>query len=344
MSPHNSTGDFEDTLAARREQLEQLRAWEHELEALKEVEADLEVEKIGAEVALQSTTAKSDFGIGLDQAAPIAEALARKRALERAMLPSDDGDSGGETSRSEAERLRAGIEALNAWLDAAAAAAGWRRPKLAYAFIAAACLATIGAAIKVHLMLLVLLVPLVMALGYLAFTERDADWVRLGATRRFGQTRLSPPSAWEAPAVKSRLRELESELSECEARLAAVEEADDPDEDGADAEQASEMMLAMKLVEASDQLDAELRNANIDPHSVDDDLLQWLQQIHDVRRIEGELSETRKKRTSLNRDAEDTRDTIFRFLALNDAAPAGGRADVDSLDEGLKRLEERSRT
>lgn len=342
--PRKSTGDFDQALAAQRERLEQLRFSERELEAIKQDEAELEVEKISADVALQSATAKNDFGIDSNDAAAIAEALARKRTLERAMPPPDDSPGGGTSgSQSEADQLRAGIEALNDWLGAAAAAAGWRRPRAAYAFVGAACLVTIGVALTVHIMLLVLLVPLIMALGYLAFTDRDADWIRLGAVRRFGQTLLPPPSSWEKSAIASRLGELESGLAEVEARLAEAGAAGDAQACDPEAEDASEMALPMELVEASDQLDAVLRKAGVDPASIDEELGKWLQQVHDVRRTGDALAEARTKRKSLSRAAEESRDAIFRFLALNDAAPPGGRADTGSLDSGLQRLAERDK-
>ncbi|MDX1514238.1 MAG: hypothetical protein R3174_10910, partial [Gammaproteobacteria bacterium] len=76
---------------------------------------------------------------------------------------------------------------------------------------------------------------------------------------------------------------------------------------------------------------------------MDDELTGWLDQVHQARRIDENLSETRAKRKSLSRIAEDSRDAIFRFLALNDAAPPRGRADSDALAEGLQKIERRTR-
>lgn len=344
MNPRQSTGDFEQALAAQCERLERLRSSERELEAIKQDEAELEVEKISADVALQSATAKNDFGIDSTDATVIAGALARKRDLDRAMLPPDESPTGENAGgQPEAEQLRAGIAALNDWLRAAATVAGWRRPRAAYAIVGVACLATIGAAMTLHVMLLVLLVPLVMALGYLAFTDRDADWIRLGAVRRFGQTMLPPPPSWEKSAVESRITELESGLADAEARRAETCEMGDAQASEPAADDASEMALAMELVEVSDQLDAALRKAGIDPASIDGELAGWLQQVHAVHRIGNALAETRKRRKSLGRLAEENREAIFRFLALNDAAPPGGRADVASLDAGLRRLADRNK-
>lgn len=340
MKSPKSADDFDEALAAQHERLELLRSWERELEELEAVETELEVRKIGADVALRGAAANSAFGIHPEDAAVIARRLARKRSLEQTIMPSGESPNDEQTGdRTEAERLRDGAEALSDWLRAAATAAGWRRPRLAYGFIAAACLATIAAALTVHTMLLVLLVPLVMALGYLAFTDRDADWIRLGAVRRFGRTMLPPPSTWDKAAVEARLAELQSELTDAKARRAepdAAADAADPETEGR-----SELALAMELVEINDELEAAFRKAGIAPEDVDDKLEKWLRQVGDAHRIGESLAEARSRRKSLRRSAEECRDSIFRFLAVNNAAPPGGRADADSLEARLRRLGER---
>ncbi|MDX1513079.1 MAG: hypothetical protein R3174_04985, partial [Gammaproteobacteria bacterium] len=266
----DSTGD---ALEEQRERLEQLRIWEHEIEALEATEAELEVEKIGADVALERAAEKSDFGIDSRHAAEIAASMARKRELERELAGESvpDTDAGPPVGPSP-EKLRAGIAALEDWLGASASAERWRRPGLIYTVLAVALVCTVAAALMLHMILLVLLVPIATAVGYLAFTERDADWIRLGAVRRFEQTRLRPPDPWETETVRSRMTELETALREEQVRAAAPVPEHQPTEDEAEARNRSELAIAMELVAVTDRLDAAIRDSGLDPARMDDEL------------------------------------------------------------------------
>jgi hypothetical protein len=316
--------------------------WEHELEVLKELEADLEVEQISAEVALKAATSKHGIAISPDDAEAVAKARTRMRELETELEGKGAKTApSGADMRAEIERMRAGREALEAWRDAPETVSAWRRPRLANTLLVIACVAAVAAAVALHPVYLALLVPLVMAIGYFTFTAQDADWVRLGAVRRFQNTRLKPPSSWQSNTVEGRIHELNNAATEMERRLSQHEanrdEASEREDDAA-----SNLALSMQLVEATDAHGAALAKVGLDAEAIDDDLSAWLDLVLETHRIGSELNQLRTKRGSLSREAEETRDALFRFLVLSDEAPPEGRADSEALRAGLKRVAESS--
>lgn len=342
MSPEDKSKLDQAALAEQRALLDQLATWEHELEVLKELESDLEVEKISAEVALQRVISRHGFDISPADAEAIARARGRKQELETAFQRVQDDQSPSSADlKAELERMRAGREALEAWRDAPETVSAWRRPRVANRVLIIACAAAVWAAIAIHPVYLVLLVPLVMAIGYFTFTGQDADWMRLGAVRRFQNTRLKPPSTWERDRVDGRITELNDATINIEQRLSEIEsssgEAPERDDNAA-----SELALSMDLLAAADAYAAALAKAGIDAQSIEGDLSRWLDLTYETTRIGGELSQVKARRKSLSRQAEDTRDALFRFLALADEAPPEGRADTAALRAGLDRVASRA--
>jgi exonuclease SbcC len=243
--------------------------------------------------------------------------------------------------RAEIERLHAGTDTLEAWRDAPETVSAWRRPWVANTVLIVACVAAVGAAVALHPIYLVLLVPLLMAIGYLTFTAQDADWVRLGAVRRFQSTRLKPPTSWERNAVDDRIVELTDAAAGMEQRLAELEASKAETSDQKD-DPATELSLSMDLADASDAYAVALSNAGIEANSIDESLSMWLDQVYETRRIDSELNQLRAKRAMLSREAEEARDKLFRFLALADEAPPEGRADSEALRAGLERMAKRT--
>ena len=143
------------------------------------------------------------------------EAIDERINLLENVEPTADGGPG-------IDRLRAGVDALRAWLRASAASPVRRVP-----VVVAVVLLVIGAAAAwlIH--------PLYSALGgfglglavFILVARRDADALaaRKVGEREFARQSLAPPSAWRDSAVDERLRDLESELAE---RAAAVVRAD----------------------------------------------------------------------------------------------------------------------
>ncbi len=342
MNADDTTDNGEDVLCKQFVLLDQLVTWEHELEVLKELEADLEVEQISAEVALKAATSKHGITISPDDAEAVAKARARKRELETALEGKGAKTAlSGADMRAEIDRMRAGREALEAWRDAPETVSAWRRPRVANTVLVIACAAAVAAAVALHPVYLALLVPLVMAIGYFTFTAQDAEWMRLGAVRRFQNTRLKPPSSWESNAVDGRIDELSDAASDMERRLSEHEATQDEASERED-DAASELALSMNLVEATDAYAAALAKAGIDAEAIDDNLSAWLDLVFETHRIDGELNQLRTKRASLSREAEESRDALFRYLVLSDEAPPDGRADSEALRAGLKRVAESS--
>ncbi len=341
MNADDTSDKLKGALSEQLGLLDQLFTWEHELEVLKELESDLEVEKISADVALKAATAKHGIAVSSENAEEIARTGARKRHIEAA-LEGRGAQSEPSTAdmRTDIDRMRAGREALEAWRDAPETVSAWRRPRVANTVLVIASAAAVWAAISLHPVYLVLLVPLVMAVGYFTFTAQDADWVRLGAVRRFQSTRLKPPSSWERNPVDGRIDELSDAADEVEKRLSEVEARKDQESEGED-DAASELALSMDLVEATDAYETALAKAGIDAEAIDENISAWLDLVFESHRIESELKQVKDKRASLSRETEEARDKLFRFLVLENEAPAAGRADSEALRAGLERVAER---
>ena len=173
---------------------------------------------------------------------------------------------------------------------------------------------------------------------HLPFLAQDADWVRLGAARRFQGTRLRPPESWERIDVDKRIKELAYAGAEMEQRLAEAEKAAFGEESDEQDDAASQLALSIDLVEAGDAYAAALAGAGIMEASIDDGLSRWLDLVSETQRIDRELTEVRTRRKSLSREAEEARDALFRFLVLEDAAPPEGHADIEALRSGLERV------
>jgi len=333
----------EGALSGQRARLDRLLTWEHELAVLRELESELEVEQISTDVALKAATSKYGISISFDDAKEIARSRARKRELESAL----EGESvktppSAAEMKADIERMRAGREALEAWRDAPETVSAWRRPRVTNTVLLIACAAAVWAAVALHPIYLVLLVPLVMAIGYFTFTAQDADWVRIGAVRRFQSTRLRPPPSWESGPVDDRITDLGDAAEKMEQRLAEAEKA--AADKAADHEDvaASEFALSIDLVEATDAYAAALARAGIEAESVDKTLSKWLDLVSETHRIDSELTQVRAKREFLSREAEEVRDALFRFLVLEDEAPPQGRADSEALRAGLERVANRA--
>lgn len=342
MNANDGAEKGEGALSEQWALLDQLVTWEHELAVLKELESDLEVEQISAEVAFKAATSKHGISITPELALDIAKAGARKQELEIAL----EG-GGSETAPSVAElkadvdRVRAGREALEAWRDAPETVSAWRRPRVANTVLTIACAAAVLAAVALHPVFLVLLVPLVMAIGYYTFTGQDADWVRLGAVRRFQSTRLRPPSSWDREPVDRRIGELGDAVEKMKQRLSEVEAAESESSERKE-DAASEIALSMKLMQATDNYTAALARAGIEAEAIDENLSKWLDLLFETHRIGSELRQVKTRRESLSRKAEEARDTLFRFLVLANDAPTQGRADSGALRAALERVAHRA--
>ncbi len=120
------------------------------------------------------------------------------------------------------DRLRAGVDALRAWLRASPAGSIRRVP--AVAVLAFVALGAAGAWFLHPLFIALAGIGLGLAvITLLAPRDAEALAARKVAEREFARQNLAPPSAWRDGAVDERLRDLENELAE---RAAAVVRAD----------------------------------------------------------------------------------------------------------------------
>ena len=203
----------EPSLAEQRERLAELRRRERELRALRERQVACRAECIAAGVALRRQGGEAPVP---DAAAArgIEAALDRRRGLVARLARVHEG------TREERDRLREARAALQLWLEAPRdgsreGAAGRMRKALL-----GAALLVVVAALSVHPVLLVLLVPVAGAGSFLSWSGQDRAWRRMGARRRFDATRLAGPKRWEAAPVQERLAAIEALIAQREAGAA----------------------------------------------------------------------------------------------------------------------------
>ena len=121
------------------------------------------------------------------------------------------------------DRLRAGVEALRAWLRASPESPTRRVPMAAVAaLVALVALGVLGAWLVNPLVIALAGIGIGVGLGLaavarLARPAAEALAARKAAEHEFSRQGLAPISQWSEAAVDERLRDLESELAECSA-------------------------------------------------------------------------------------------------------------------------------
>ena len=204
----------EPTPAELRERLDELRRRERQLRALRDRQFACEAECIAAGVALRRRGAER-LTLDAATAREIAAALDRRRGLEERLARVHEG------TKEERDRLREAREALRLWLDAPQSGAGESTAGRMRKALLGVSLLVVVAALSVHLVLLVLLIPIAGAGSFLSWSGQDLAWRRMGARRRFEATRLARPERWEDPAVRERLAAIDALVAAREARDAA---------------------------------------------------------------------------------------------------------------------------
>ena len=312
--------------------LAELRGHEERLEALRAKRTDLEVERIVARTALRAARIDSEPEVTGGDAAAIVDALDRIRRLES--RSSARLATAGAGSHDELiARLRAGEEALGAWLDAerveAGASSGGRIARQA---LLLACLAIVALALAVHLAFLVLLVPVGGAMSFLLWTGQDRAWRRVGARRRFERLRLEAPAAWTADAVRERRRALARIAEQVRERASAPGSegtAEEPVRPGAD------------LDAARSELRDALAAAGLDADRLDGPAEAALRAIARVHRAEQALKEVVEEMAGEREHADAIREPLYRDPARDAAAAPDGDASAGSLAAGMETLRRR---
>jgi hypothetical protein len=239
-----------------------------------------------------------------------------------------------EAERRELARLRAGQDALRQWLDAPERVPRRAVPAVARHVLGVAMALAVLAAVLVHPVFLVVLIPVAIPFAFLGLSRQDADWLRLGAARHYQETGLRPPGAWEEGAVRERAEALAAEAGDLEARMrrkdaAAMPAAEPPEE-------ADEAALAVALLEAREEAEAALAAARVSRADAEGPLGDYLEALARLRGIEQALARLRARRRSLEREAEDLRGRVLAWLGRHGTVPPHGAADAGHLAEALE--------
>ena len=308
----------EPTLAEQRERLKELRRWERKLRSLRERRNALEIECIAGDVVMRRGTANRipvDAGIAVE----IEAALDRRKRIEERLALARDG------TREERDRLVVARDALRLWLEAPREEKNVRTGGRVKHVLFAVSLLAIIAALSVHVVFLVLLLPIAGAASFLSWSGQDDAWRKMGAKRRFLETRLEAPKEWEEETVRQRLAEMEERIESRTARGPA-EPPDDPRaiEAALDSERAALAVL--------------LAGAGLDDADLDRETEGWIRALGRASRSRGELVEVEAEIAGLSRDIDDVREDLYRYLARRGVAGGRGRADTATLATALERL------
>ena len=306
--------------------LAELRGHEERLEALRAKRTDLEVERIVARTELRAARTGSVPEATAADAAAIVDALDRLRRLES---QSSAYLAAGVRSHDELiERLRAGDEALGAWLDAdrndVGASTGGRIARMA---LLLACLAIVALALAVHLAFLVLLVPVGGAMSFLLWTGQDWAWRRIGARRRFERLRLEAPAAWTEDAVRERRRALARIADQVCERVSAP---------GSENTVEERERLEAELDAARSDLQDALAAADLDGSALDGPAETALRVIARVHRAEQGLREVVEEMAGEREQADALREPLYRDIVRDGERASDGDASAGALAAGTE--------
>ena len=309
----------EATLAEQRERVNELRRRERRLDALRARRNELEIECIAGEVAWRrSADRRTRIDSGL--AAELEAVLERRDRIEERLARARSG------SRRERDRLVLARDALRLWLEAPPEekqrhAAG----RVKHVLFAVSLLAII-AALSLHIVFLVLLIPVAGASSFLSWSGQDRAWRQAGAKRKFVATRIEAPKQWEEDAVRQRLDEIESGIEAQAARASAHQ-----------AEESPQTLEALLEVERS-TLSTLLARAEMGDADLDRESEAWIRELGRFRRSRQALAEVQTELVDVGRDIDELREDLYRYLVRRGAAGGEGRADTETLAAGLERL------
>ena len=340
MSSEHRRNDDSARVPSKASKLAELRGHEERLEALRAKRTDLEVERIVARTALRALRIGSEPEVTGGEAAAIVDAFDRIRRLESRSSAHLAAVRAGVRSHDELlERLRAGDEALGAWLDADCDDAGASTSgRIARQALLAACLAIVALALAVHLAFLVLLVPVGGAMSFLLWTGQDRAWRRVGARRRFERLQLETPAAWTEDAVRERRLALARIAEQVRERAPAPERASAPGSEGAVEEPERP---GAGLDAARSELQDALAVAGLDADRLDGPAEAALRAIARVHRAEQALEEVVEEMAGEREHADAIREPLYRGLARDAAAAPDGDASAGSLAAGMENLRRR---
>ena len=319
-------------------EIAQLRGHEERLRALHARRTDLEVERIVAGVALRSArSGASAVEVPGADAGAVVEALDRLRRLESGHAARLAFAGAGAGSPDELlERLRAGDDALGAWLDADREDAGAAGRRVAKQALLVACLVILVLSFMVHPVFLVLLVPAGGAMSFLLWTGQDGAWRRTGARRRFERLRLEAPAAWTEDAVRERRRALSLVAERVRERGSGTGDGGGPGDGDGDPEGEGG---PADLDTARSDLREALAAAGLPEDRLDGADEATLRAIARAFRAEQGLHEVAEEMAGERSVAGALRESIYRHLARAGEAPPDGDAGASALEAGVEKVE-----
>ena len=337
MSSEHRRSEDTARVPSEASKLAELRGYEERLGALRDRRTDLEVERIVARTALRTVrTGSAPEATGADAAA-IVDALDRLRRLEsRSSAHLALAGAGARSHGELIERLRAGDEALGAWLDADRDDTGVSSSgRTARQALLVACLAIVALALAVHLAFLVLLVPVGGAMSFLLWTGHDRAWRRVGARRRFERLRLEAPAAWTDDAVRERRRALLDVAERIRERASAP---------GSESTVEEWEPLQADLDAARSDLHNALAAADLDGDRLDGPAESALRAVARVHRAEQALQGVVEEMAGEHAGAGEIRESLYRRLARDGEAAPDGAASAGALESGIERVRGRPAT
>ena len=163
----------------------------------------------------------------------------------------------------------------------------------------------------------------------------DKQWRRLGAKKRFDNTRVEPPKDWDLEDVELRMAQLGRQIAEIELTLERQRQMRSTLEDLTEKDFTE---LSVELVEVEQLLNARCRRAGIQPDDIDEATRKQFHQAAEDIRAHSDLSAQRTERARLVSEAAELADSVWRSLNQHDATPAGSSTQSDHLREGIAHL------
>lgn len=304
------------SLAGQQWRLASLESCEDRLRGLREQENHLEVEHIAARAALKSAEARGKLDMDPALAKRIGHALELRRELEERLCSADEIHTARKVGNSrQADRLRAGCAALQAWLDAS-------RPRKPAPVVAAAkimllvvTILTVWAAIAIHPAFLLILAMVIGPVSFAMGRGQDAEWHRVAARRRFATSGLPDFDTWTDDGVRAHLAELEPMLE-----TAALERARD-DDDVSDSPSVDTEAITRQIAGNNRQLASDLAAAGLTIENTTGDSGSWLRSLAGAERAQEALHRVKSERARLGAEAVELRGQLQDYLLSQGVKP-----------------------
>jgi hypothetical protein len=313
--------DANTVLAGHQGQLDRLASLEIALARLRDDNVELEVNVITAETALESLDVQ-DIEVDRTVAAQLVGLRQRQIGLKDAL------DRYADQKGPPTQRWTDGKRQLVSWLEESDD--GGSGPERIRLIIGLLSLTALIAAVSVHLAFLILLLPIGATSAFL-WNGDDVRWQRMASQRAFEATGLKAPRSWTPKDVQVRLDEIERTLED-EARAQRRRDG------GVDIRTMSREAIALELVDNESEEQALLASRNIDWDTLNTYNRHALTCMATAHNAQVELDATRKQSGVLEGDAESLRADIYRYLKREQVIESAGKADMDTLRAGLRKL------